>query len=49
MEYKIVGSTHSYQLEAQINKLAEHGWEVHSFAYDGVGYVVIMHRLTGEN
>jgi hypothetical protein len=46
MEYKIIGSTHSYQLETQINELAEQGWEVHSFATDDGGYVVIMHRMT---
>jgi len=46
MEYKIVCSRHSYQLEAQINRLAEERWEVHSFGYDDGNYVVIMHRMT---
>ena len=45
MEYKIVGAQHLYQLETQINKLAEDSWEVHSFSADG-NYVIIMQRLT---
>jgi Domain of unknown function (DUF4177) len=47
MEYKIVSSSHTYQVEMKINDLAKEGWEVKTLAVtQGNNYVVIMQRLT---
>jgi len=44
MKYKLLASSHKYQIETQINELAEDNWLINSFAHDDGAYFVVMEK-----
>jgi hypothetical protein len=42
MRYRILTSSQKYQIETQVNDLAEQGWDVVSLTYAAGNFIVIM-------